>query len=44
MSVSDRITKLTPEQRAVLRARLQKKYMEGGDSIPLRPDPSVWPL
>ncbi|HJX29912.1 MAG TPA: condensation domain-containing protein, partial [Thermoanaerobaculia bacterium] len=44
MSVSDRITKLTPEQRAVLRARLQKKYMEGGDSIPLRPDPTVWPL
>jgi amino acid adenylation domain-containing protein len=44
MSVSDRITKLTPEQRAVLRARLQKKYMEGGDSIPPRPDPSVLPL
>ncbi len=44
MTVSNKIQKLTPEQRAVLRARLQKKYLEGGDSIPRRPDPTEWPL
>ena len=44
MTVSDKIQKLTPEQRAFLRSRLQKKYLEGGDSIPRRPDPTEWPL
>ena len=36
MSVSDRIQKLTPEQRAVLRAKLQKK-VEGAKATPAAP-------
>ena len=43
MSVADRIGKLSPEQRALLRSKLQRKYGEG-DTLTPRPDLSTWPM